>query len=54
VHNDKIKEKNLQFKNFGCIEKIYRHPNYGYVPYEGHPDDKLNRKYITFEEAINL
>lgn len=56
VHNDKIKGKNLQFKNFGCIEKIYRPPDYGCynTPGEGHPQDKLNRKYITFEQAINL
>lgn len=54
VHNDKIKEKNLQFKNFGCIEKLYRSPKYGSGPNGGHPADKLNRKYITFEQAINL
>jgi len=49
IHNNIINEKILKFNNFGNIEKIYR-PRVSGI----HLKDKLNRKYITFEEAINL
>ena len=49
IHNDLIKDKNLQFKNFGDIAKIYKPPNYG-----AHKQDPYNRQFISFEEAINV
>jgi nucleoid DNA-binding protein len=54
IHNDIIKHKNLEFKNFGDITKIYRSPRYGPGPKGGHRQDEHNRKYIKFEEAIML
>lgn len=54
IHNDIIKQKKLEFKNFGDITKIYRSPRYGPGPKGGHRQDDHNRKYITFEEAIML
>uniref|UniRef100_A0A6C0HAG8 Methyltransferase FkbM domain-containing protein n=1 Tax=viral metagenome TaxID=1070528 RepID=A0A6C0HAG8_9ZZZZ len=54
IHNDIIKQKNLEFKNFGDITKIYRSPRYGPGPKGGHRQDDHNRKYIKFEEAIML
>ena len=54
IHNDIISLKNVQFKNFENISKIYKYPNYGKGPNVGHFQDKHNRKYITFEEAIIL
>lgn len=54
VHNDIISQKNLQFKNIGDIEKIYRPPTYGNGPNGGHTQDPDNRPYISFEEAIQL
>lgn len=54
IHNDIIKDKNLQFLNYGEIEKIYRPGGYGGGPNGGHHQDAHNRKYISFDEAINL
>jgi hypothetical protein len=54
VHNDIILSKKLQFKNFGDITKIYKPATYSNGPNGGHPQDPYNRKYINFEEAINL
>jgi hypothetical protein len=54
VHNDIIHEKKLQFKNFGDITKIYRPAAYSWGPNGGHPQDQHNRKYITFDEAIDI
>jgi len=54
LRNDIINEKQLSFKNFGDIEKIYKRPRYGSGKNGGHTDDPHDRKYITFEEAINL
>jgi len=54
IHNDIIKDKNLQFLNYGEIEKIYRPGGYGEGPNGGHRQDPYNRKYISFDEAINL
>ncbi len=54
VHNDIIKNKNLKFKNVDDIEKIYKPAGYGSGPNGGHIQDPYNRKYITFDEAINL
>jgi hypothetical protein len=36
------------------ITKIYRKAGYSNGPNGGHPQDPHNRKYITFDEAINL
>lgn len=54
IHNDIIRSKNLQFENIGNIIKLYKPAGYSYGPNGGHPQDLRNRKYITFEEAINL
>lgn len=54
IHNDIIKSKNLNFKNYNNITKIYRPPKYGKGPNGGHKQDQHNIKYITYEEAINL
>ena len=54
IHNDLIKNKNLQFKNFGDIAKIYKPAKYGSGPNGGHRQDSYNRQFISFEEAINV
>jgi hypothetical protein len=54
VNNDIIKDKNLQFKNYGNIEEIYKPALYGNGPNGGHRQDSYNRQYITFVEANNL
>jgi hypothetical protein len=54
IHNDLIKDKNLQFKNLGNITKIYKPARYGTGPNGGHGQDPYNRQYISFEEAINV
>jgi hypothetical protein len=54
IHNNLIKDKNLQFKNLGDITKIYKPARYGLGPNGGHRQDPYNRKYISFEEAINI
>jgi hypothetical protein len=52
VHNDIIKQKGLEFKHIGNLDKIYRPPRYGNGPNGGHQADLKNRPYITFDEAI--
>ena len=54
IHNDLIKNKNLQFKNIGDIEKIYKPAGYGCGPNGGHMQDIHNRRFISFDEAINI
>ena len=54
VHNDIIKNKNLQFLNIDDITKIYKPAGYGSGPNGGHTQDPKNRKFISFDEAINL
>ena len=54
VHNDIIKDKNLQFENIGDINKIYKPARYSYGPNGGHPQDPHNRQFIPFDEAIKL
>jgi hypothetical protein len=54
INNNIIKNKNLQFKNFGDIEKIYKPAKYNIGPNGGHPQDPYNRQFISFDEAINL
>jgi hypothetical protein len=54
VHNDILKTKNLQLKHIGDIAKIYRTAKYGRGPRGGHLKDPHNRKYISFDQAINL
>jgi hypothetical protein len=53
VHNN-ILINNTHFANIGTIEHIYKPAGYGEGPNGGHPLDPHNRKYVTFEEAINL
>ena len=54
IHNDIIKNKDLQFINLGNIEKIYKPASYNIGPNGGHPQDQFNRNYISFDEAINV
>lgn len=54
VRNDILTEHNIEVKDFGDISKIYRPPRYGNGPNRGHPSDKKNREYITFDSAIGL
>jgi len=54
IHNDLIKDKNLQFKNLGDITKIYKPAKYSCGPNGGHSQDLYNRIFISFEEAINV
>jgi hypothetical protein len=49
--NNKLINK-LNIINIGDINKIYRPANYSNGPNGGHPQDTLNRKYLTYEEAI--
>jgi hypothetical protein len=49
--NNKFINK-LNIINIGNINKIYRSANYGNGPNGGHPQDTLNRKYLTYEKAI--
>ena len=52
INNDIISSKNLDFKNLGDIEKIYRKAQYSCGPNGGHPQDPYNRKYTSFDEVI--
>jgi len=54
IHNDILQSKNLQFENMGDIGEIYKTAKYGCGPNGGHRQDLYNRKYISFEEAINV
>lgn len=54
IHNDIIKNKGLQFKNLGDIEKIYKPAGYGNGPNGGHSRDPYNRQFISFDQAINI
>ena len=54
IHNDLIKDNNLQFKNIGDIAEIYKPPKYSNGPNGGHIQDFYNRQFISFEEAINV
>jgi hypothetical protein len=54
IHNDILKNKNLEFKNIGNITEIYKPALYGSGPNGGHPQDTYNRQFISFDEAINL
>ena len=62
IHNDII-NNNLQFTAFkneytqSLYERcklIYKPAGYGYGPNGGHLQDPYNRKYISFDEAINI
>jgi len=53
VHNNIIKNKNLYFKGMGDISRIYRRACYGGGPNGGHRKDDADRKYISFDEAID-
>lgn len=54
IHNDIIKNKNLQIKNIGDITKLHKPANYSNGSNGGHPQDKHNRQYVSFDEAIKL
>lgn len=51
VHNDIIRKNQLSFRNMGNAAALYKPPKYSNGPNGGHPQDTLNRKYITFDEA---
>jgi hypothetical protein len=54
VRDEILKSKNIQIKNAGDIEKIYKPAYYGSGPNGGHTQDPFYRKYITFYEAFNI
>lgn len=54
IHNDIISKNNINIINMGNIDKIYLPPTYGNGPNGGHPNDTLNRQYISYDKAINL
>jgi hypothetical protein len=54
VHNDIIKNRNFEFKDIGNIDKLYKPPGYYCETNRGHSPDPHNRKYIIFDEAINI
>jgi hypothetical protein len=54
IHNDVIKNKNMDFKGMGDITQLYRPAGYGSGPNGGHPTDAKNRTYISFDEAIDV
>ena len=54
IRDEIMKSMKLKFKNVGYIHQLYRFPRYSYGPNGGHPQDPYNRRYLTFEEAINL
>jgi hypothetical protein len=54
IHNDIIKNNNLDFKGMGDINQIYRPAGYSSGPNGGHLADARNRKYVTFDEAIDV
>lgn len=54
IHNDIITVNNLKIKNLDDIEKIYKPAAYSNGPNGGHPQDPHNRRYIHFDEAINI
>lgn len=48
--------KGIRFKNAGQVEELYRPPHYlnGSGPLGSHQKDPLDRKFISFQEALNL
>ena len=54
VHDDIIRAKNINIMNMDDIEQIYKPSRYSCGPNGGHPQDPLNRQYISFDEAINV
>lgn len=54
IHNDILKNKGLDIKNIGDITQIYKPAGYGGGPNGGHAQDRRNRQYISFDEAIKL
>jgi len=49
VHNEIIRQKNLNFKDLNSTEHIYNPPKYGI---NGHPIDNSNRKYVSSDELL--
>jgi FkbM family methyltransferase len=54
IHNDILKNKNLQIKNIGDIASIYKPAKYGNGPNGGHKQDPYNRQFISFNKAIDV
>jgi hypothetical protein len=43
-----LEESKLRFRNQGIPAKIHNYPKYGSGPRGGHPQDPLNRPYVTY------
>lgn len=54
VSNVKMIENNLELKDAGNVESLYRKARYSSGRNGGHPEDNMNRKYIVYDEAILL
>lgn len=54
IRNEIIQSRNLSFKNVGDIQALYQSPKYSNGPRGGHPQDSLNRNYISSIEAMAL
>ena len=54
INNEIINKLSLNFLNMEDIMKLYRPSRYGNGPNGGHKQDQLNRKYLTYDEAILL
>ena len=54
VRNEILKQKNICFKNMGQVSLLYQSPKYSWGPNGGHPQDPLNRPWLSFEEAMNV
>jgi hypothetical protein len=52
VNNDIITKHNLNFKDIRNIEKIYKPARYGQGPNGGHMQDRKNRPWIDFDNAM--
>jgi hypothetical protein len=50
--NNKFMDKIKLINNAGNVDKIYKSAKYSNGPNGGHPQDTLNRTYITYDEAI--
>lgn len=42
----------FDFENKNDVEKLYNKPKFSIGPNGGHPEDFLNRTYLTYEEAL--
>lgn len=53
IQDDVLNECKVIFKDINCVDRIYKHSNFGRNgPNGGHPADPLNRAYVTAEEIL--